>query len=94
METLGKRFFFVPWEPIESIRKTRVPWEPMENNRKNKVFHSNLWKTIRKHKLSMGTSRKHQENIRFSLEPLWKTLGELKCSVGTHGKHYDNMCFQ
>ena len=38
---------------------TRFPLEPMENIRATHVFYRNLWKTLRKHKCSIGTYGKH-----------------------------------
>ena len=55
----------------------------MENNSKTLVFRGNLWKTLGKHKCSVGTYRNQNENSGFSVEPMEK--------MENHGVHWDPM---
>ena len=52
---------------------------PMENIIKTQMFRRTLWKTYRKHKLSLETNGNQEEKHRFSM--------------GTNGKHYENTGF-
>ena len=61
MGTYGKHYENIgfQWEPMGNTTKTSFPLEPMVNTMKTQLFRGNIWKTIRKHKMSVETYGKH-----------------------------------